>query len=268
MSTENINNDLPEGSENQEQQAPEYTPIELKALDMGWRPKSEFNGAEEDFIDAKEFVNRKPLFDRIETQSKQIKNVTNALNALKLHYTKVQETEFNRALAALKVERKEALRDGDADKFDHLDDQIKDVESQIASVKEAAGSSAVVEETVHPEFQAWSSKNSWYNTTGYMRAFADDVGGRLAQQGLSPSEVLKQVETAVRKEFPHKFTNPNKELAPDVGSSRQPASRTKSDDIELTDTERRIMNTLIASDPKTFTKEKYLADLKKIREQK
>jgi regulator of replication initiation timing len=265
-----LENETPEGQENtpEEQTAPEYTAVELKALDMGWRPLSDFNGAEEDFIDAKEFVNRKPLFDRIETQSKQIKNVTRALDALKTHYTKVQETEFNRALASLKADRKEALRDGDADKFDHLDDQIKDVEGQIATVRAQADLPIVQEEVVHPEFQAWSSKNSWYNTTGYMRAFADDVGSRLASQGVSPSEVLKQVETAVRKEFPHKFTNPNKESAPEVGTSRKPTSNSKSTDIELTETERRVMNTLIASDPKTFTKEKYLADLKKIREQK
>lgn len=249
-----------------ENPTPQYSEIELKALEMGWKPKTEFHGDEADFVDAKEFVNRKPLFDRIEHQSKQLKAVTRALDALKTHYTKVQETEFNRALSALKAERKEALRDGDADKFDELDDQIKQVETQIELVKEAAATPAVQSETEHPEFVAWVSKNSWYNNTGYMRAFADDLGSRLARQGMSPNEVLKEVEKAVRKEFPNKFVNPNKAAAPDVGSSRSPAATSsKNDDSFLTEQERKIMNTLIASDPKTFTKEKYIADLKKIK---
>lgn len=248
-----------------ENTTPEYSEIELKALEMGWKPKEEFSGDETDFIDAKEFVNRKPLFDRIEHQSRQLKAVQRALDALKGHYTKVQETEFNRALSVLKAERKEALKDGDADKFDTLDDQIKQVEGQLELVKEAAATPSANPEE-HPEFVSWVSKNSWYNTTGYMRAFADDVGSRLARQGMSPSDVLREVEKAVRKEFPQKFTNPNKQSAPDVSSSRAPATTSsKADNFPLTDEERKIMNTLIASDPKTFTKEKYIADLKKIK---
>lgn len=245
--------------EGQEQEAPQLTEIEQRALEMGWRPQSEFNGDAVDFIDAKEFVNRKPLFDRIESQSKQLKNVSKALDALKQHYTKVQETEFNRALSTLKAERRSALQDGDGEKFDKLDDEIKDVEKQLVDVKANANVPAVQEETQHPEFVAWAAKNQWYSSTGYMRSFADEFGNRLAQQGVSPSDVLKQVEQAVRKEFPQKFTNPNKQDAPDVGSSRQ-GSASRGSSMELSDQERRIMNTLVQGGH--ITKEKYLADLK------
>ena len=48
-----------EGQQEQAQHTPD--PIETRALEMGWRPKEEFDGNEEDFIDAKEFVRRKPL---------------------------------------------------------------------------------------------------------------------------------------------------------------------------------------------------------------
>ena len=70
-------------------ETPELSPIEQKAISMGWRPKDQFEGDEEEFIDAKEFVRRQPLFDRIENQNKQLKNVTKALEALKVHYTRV-----------------------------------------------------------------------------------------------------------------------------------------------------------------------------------
>jgi hypothetical protein len=247
----------------QEGTPPEYTEVEQRAMEMGWRPKTEFSGDENDFIDAKEFVSRKPLFDRIEHQSKQLKRVTQTLDALKTHYTKVQETEFNRALAALKQERKAALTDGDGDKFDKLDDEIKVVESQIHEVRQAA---QVVTTNESPEvFQKWVSKNNWYTSTDSMRLYADKVGLDLHASGVPPEDVLVRVEQAVRKEFPHKFTNPNKELAPEVGNSRVPAGKRSGGEFQLSDQERQVMNTLIKSDPVRFTKEKYISDLKKIR---
>ena len=56
-----------------EQTAPELSPIEQKALEMGWRPKEEFEGEEADFIDATEFVRRKPLFEKIDTVGKELR---------------------------------------------------------------------------------------------------------------------------------------------------------------------------------------------------
>ena len=52
MTTENQvpENQIPDNTP--EEKAPEYTKIELEAMDMGWRPKSEFNGDEDDFIAA------------------------------------------------------------------------------------------------------------------------------------------------------------------------------------------------------------------------
>lgn len=246
---------------------PQYTEVEQRAIEMGWRPKTEFNGNEADFIDAKEFVNRKPLFDKIEHQSRQLKQVTRALEALKTHYTKVQETEFNRALSALKEERKSALRDGDGDKFEAIDSQIKTVEHQITEVQRAAAAPVVEQNETPQVFNDWVSRNTWYNSSKAMRAFADELGRELAGT-MEPTEVLKRVEQSVRSEFPHKFTNPNKQAAPEVGSSRVSPSTRGSDDFQLTETERQIMNTLIRSDPKLFNKETYIAQLKAARESK
>jgi len=246
------------------QDTPQYTDIELRAMDMGWRPREEFNGADEDFIEAKEYVNRKPLFDKIEYQSKELKSVKRALDALKTHYTKVQETEYERALNSLKQQRKQALTEGDGDKFEAVDVEIKNVERQAREIKAIHVDTSVPE--VNPEFQSWLNKNTWYNDTQYMRAFADDYGTRLAANGMAPSEVLVQVEKAVRKEFPQKFRNPNKEDAGDVGNSRSArntSSRQSSDEAGLNEQERKIMNDLVRSG--VMTKEKYIADLKAVK---
>ena len=257
-----------EPGQEQEQQAPEHSPMELRAMDMGWRPKEEFQGDEDDFIEAKEFVRRQPLFEKIETQSKQIKAVSKALEALKTHYTRVEQAAVEKAITQMKSARKEALTDGDGDRFELLDDEIKKAETSLATIERVQKEPLVEEVVDHPEWKAFNSRNPWYSTTAYMRKYADDVGTELAQKGMSPTEVLREVEKAVRKEFPSKFVNPNKEHAPEVGGSRGNPNPKKlgGDESKLSDSQRKIMNDLVRQ--KVLTKEEYLADLKSIGELK
>lgn len=255
MTTENI--------EATGEQAPEYSPVELKALEMGWRPQEEYDGDIEDFVDAKEFVGRKPLYDKIAATSKQLKNISQAVEALKLHNGKVEEAGYQRALKDLKTERKQALVDGDADRFDSLDDEIKTVERQVDVIRVEQTRPLIQEEVpAHPEFQSWQNKNQWYSSVKYMRSFADELGGRLANT-MSPTDVLKEVEKAVRKEFPQKFVNPNKGDAPDVNSPRNNGRSPKAESIEMSEQEVSIMNKFVRQG--VMTKAEYIADLKKIK---
>jgi hypothetical protein len=248
-----------------EQEVSQVSEIEQKALEMGWRPKDEFDGDETEFIDAKEFVRRQPLFDKISHQSREIKEVRKALEALKIHYTTVRESEFERALSTLKKERKDALSNGDGDRFDQLDDEIKVVEKQVESIKAVKDSPIVQEASEHPEFTAWKNQNRWYESTSYMRKFADDFGTELAARGIPPADVLKQVAQAVKKEFPSKFVNSNKENAAPVNSGASGGGqRSVSIEGSLTEQERTVMGTLVRSG--TLTKEKYLAALKAVKE--
>ena len=105
----NLENNTPD---NTEQKPVEYSKIELEAMEMGWRPKEEFNGEEDDFIDAKEFVRRKPLFDKIDSTTRELKQFKKAFDALKGHYTAVHGSAYQQALANLKMTRKQAITDG------------------------------------------------------------------------------------------------------------------------------------------------------------
>lgn len=237
---------------------PQYTEIEQKALDMGWRPKDQFEGSEDDFIDAKEFVRRQPLFDKISQTGRELKEVRKALEAFKTHYTTVKETEYNRALDSLKAARKVALTDGDGDRFEALDEEIKSVEKQAEAIREQQNIPIAPEPP--QEFVNWQNANKWYTEVRYMREFADDYGLRLSKQGMAPADVLKAVVVAVKKEFPHKFVNPNKAAAPEVGENKGGSTqKSSSSESALTDQERQIMNTLVRGGH--ITKEKYLADL-------
>lgn len=244
-------------------EAPQLSEVEQRAMEMGWRPKEEFDGDEVDFIDAKEFVARKPLYDKISQQSKELKSVRTAIDALKEHYTKVKETEYQRAIADLRNERKRAFQDMDADRVAEIEDQIKHAQTEFETIKQEAQAIKVESQEVHPEFSNFLSRNPWYQSTKYMREWADETGQRLAAT-MSPNEVLKEVEKLVRKEFPHKFTNPNKENAPDVSTSSGKGRSAKAE-YQMTEQEHRIWQTLHRMDPEKFSKEKYVADLKKVK---
>jgi hypothetical protein len=242
------------------EQTNEPSPVEVRARELGWRPKDEFSGDEDNFVDAKEFVQRQPLFEKIEHQSRELKNVKKTLDALKGHYTQVREVEYQRALAALQASKAEAISEADGQRAVAIDAQIAKATNEFQRIRQ-------VEETPTEndpaEFVSWKNKNAWYEKDESMRMLADAYGVKLQREGLSPPEVLEAVTKRVKAEFPHKFVNPNKANAPDVGVSGASSRSSSNERFELSDMERSIMNTLVRDG--TMTKEQYITDLKKIR---
>ena len=114
-----------------QEQVPEkqYSAIEQRAMEQGWRPKEEFQGDPEAFIDAPEFVRRGELFSKIEVTTRELKQVRQALDALKDHHSKVKETEYKRALASLEAARKQALVEGEHERFFALEEKIEEIKT-------------------------------------------------------------------------------------------------------------------------------------------
>lgn len=253
---------LPEGTQAETQPEVKTDPFEQKALDMGWRPKEEWDGPEEDFIEAKEFVRRQPLFEKIEHQNKAIKQLSVAFEALKTHHTKVKESEYQRALQSLKTAKRQALQEGETDRALAYEEKIDEVEQQKAEFDaEAAKVQVPQEPQAHPDFVAWKQKNGWYNRDVELREFADSYGITLAKKGLPPAEVLEAVAKKVKTAFPEKFTNPNRERAGAVEApTRQGASQSG---FQLSEDERTIMKKIVRTG--VMTEADYIKDIKRMR---
>jgi hypothetical protein len=267
MSVEDIKPQEGGQPEPEQKQEREFSAIEQKAMELGWRPKEEFSGDEEAFVDAKEFVNRQPLFDKITSQSKHIKRVEQTLEALKQHQDKITKSAYEKAMRDLKAQQERAVEDGDLTQYHALNEKQKEIEQEHQELQ--ATLKTPVEPQVHPELQEWIARNSWFETQPHMRVFADQYSDQFAAKvraGIMTSgEALKEIEKAVRNEFPNKFRNPNKDKPSSVeGSSGKASSKTES--FELSDQERKIMNTLTAMKNKDgtpfMTKEKYISELK------
>lgn len=251
------------GGEPQEQaQEKQYSAIEQRAMEQGWRPKEEFEGDPDAFIDAPEFVRRGELFSKIEHQSKELKAVKAALDALKQHHSKVKEVEYERALKALQNARKQALVEGETERFLELEQRIEEVKEEKEEFDK--GISAVKAEPVrdiNPEFTAWVDRNSWYESSKPMRAYADKLGVELAQEGYEPSEVLRLVEKEIKKEFAHKFQNQKASRPQAVESAGR--SGAKVDTFQMTDEERNIMRKMVRGG--ALTEQEYIKQLKELK---
>ena len=256
--------DLPEGSDAGEgTKGP--SEAEQKAMDMGWRPKEEFDGEESDFIDATEFVRRKPLFEKIDVVGRELKETKKALKALQIHHEQVKDAEYKRALDTLRIEKKAALESGDADALIDIDERISDAKAAeiVARTKQAQQVN-----TPHPEFVKWTERNTWYRQNAELTQVADQVGTSYAAANpdMDPDQVLAYVEKRIRKLYPENFVNPNKSRPSIVEGGQSTPSRLSSDDssnYQLTDDERRVMMTFVRQG--IMSKEEYIRDLKQVK---
>ena len=249
--------------EQTEQNEVKTDPFVERAKEMGWRPIEEWDGEEEDFIDAKEFVRRQPLFEKIEHVTKELKNVKSAFEALKQHHTKVKEVEFKRALDQLKAAKRRALAEGETEQALLLEDKIDEINEQKTEFDNEIKSQPSVQEQPNPAFIQWTRENTWYQKDRAMTAFADKLGVELHQQGLSPDEVLRRVTQEVKSEFKHKFTNPKREGASAVESGgRKATKQPETDTSGMTEEQVKVMNRIVRSG--AMTKEQYLKEFRSL----
>lgn len=235
--------------------------IEDQAREQGWVPKEDFQGEEHKWVEPGEFIRRGELFKKIDQVSRDAKQAKQTLEQFKAHYLKMQAIADKNAIDTLKRERKEARDMGDFEKVDALEEQMEEVKQASESTKQEINKTTEVPE-VYPEVQAWVDRNGWYSSDQRMKAYADQVAAELSGQGTKGKALLDGIDSEIRKAFPGKFTNPNRERA---GSVESPSNKGSSSTggMELTAQERSIMNSLVKSG--TMTKDEYISDLKKIK---
>lgn len=244
-------------------QEPQYTEVEQRAMEQGWVPEDQYNGSGK-WRTAEDFLDRGELFAKIDEQNRRIKGMENTLHAAKVHLDNVRKTEYNRALVALRAEKKQALADGDADAVIAAEDQIEATKAEFVQEQFRAQQAQQAQANQpNPALVAWVNKNQWYQTDRVMRIFADEIGRELAAEGIAdPKTLLDEVERRTKKEFPHKFQNPNraKPGAVEGGGNKGGQSR---DSFQLTAEETQAMNRFVKSG--LMTREEYIADIKAMR---
>lgn len=187
---------------------PKADPLAEKARASGWRPKEEFEGDPDEWVDAGEFVRRKPLFDQIHNLKKTVKEAEKQQAQLAEFAANAAKRAREQALAEIEAQKKQAFEAGDYQAFDAAQKQEREIAAQSQPVQP-------VVPQIPNEVQDFAKRNErWFEKDRAMTAYAVDMAREYIEvKGMTRAEALQQVESDVKREFAHKFVNPNKEKA-------------------------------------------------------
>lgn len=226
-------------------QEQEFNEVEQRAVEMGWRPKDEWEGDPAKWRSAELFVELQPFYEKIESLSKQNKNHKKQMEQVAKDMMVIKDQAYQKALAELRSERQTALEEGDFARATVLEDKMDLVKEERQQTKQAMTQAVEDKQEEAVAFVEWKTRNTWYNRDEDLKDWADARGIRLHQSGMSPDEVLGQLEKEVRTRFPEKFTNPNRNKPGAVESGNRGSARAEK--VSMTPEEKRIMDTIIRS---------------------
>lgn len=132
--------DKEEGKVEEKQEA--YVPKdkwEEKAIASGkWKPQEEWEGDPEEWRPAREYVERGELFDKIDSQNKEMKQLRKVLDTLKNHHLNVKQEAMEEAIALLKKQRDSARKEEDLGKVLEITEEIDTLkEKQKKAIEKA-----------------------------------------------------------------------------------------------------------------------------------
>lgn len=216
--------------------------VESEARRSGWIPKESFKGRESDWVDADTFVRQgrivRPILKENNARlEKELAEAKGELAELKLttqefaaEFAKMRENAYKRAIADLRVQKREAREKGEDDIVDDLEDRIDSLKEEQA--KKAAEPKKEAPKAAEPdlrEFREWQSENKWYDEEKEPDMFdaAEAIALRLSrtESGLVGRPYMDRITELVKAKFPDKFENPRRKTATHEGGSARGESK-------------------------------------------
>lgn len=198
------------GAEDKSSKAPELSTLELEQKAKGWQPLAEWEedgNDPKDHRSAREFRDRGELLETIKSTKGELRQVTQMVNQLSDHNKKVFIAGYERAIGDLKVQRAQAIEEGDAKKLAQVEDQLDANKATLAAAKATAVPQIKEQPVISPAFTNWRAENSWYDETASMKHWAHGMAIEFAKVNPEATEaqVYAFLSKEVRKEFPDKF---------------------------------------------------------------
>ena len=179
--------------------------LEKEAKTMGWVPKEQFRGSEEDFVDAKEFVDRgrqilpivqannQRLVGQVNVLGQKLGSMEEALKAANATIEALEEShgedvkaQVEAARAELKEQLEAASRDGDHAAVADLTDKMTQLNTAAAPKGNGEDKGEVkppAPPPIHPDVQAWMTKNADFMADPRRVALANVITVELRQAG-------------------------------------------------------------------------------------
>lgn len=198
-----------------------------EAKRQGWVPKEEFTGPEDKWTDAENFVKRGKEINAIlrkdnEFLKREVAEMKSTMMEFKKFHAETEKRAYERAMSDLREQKKEAIAAGDGEKVLQVDDAIDELKTARKEEKAAAPAPNQID----PAFIEWQEENKWFGKDTELTAEANLIGEVVKRQNptLIGTEFLDEVTKRVKRMYPEKFTNANRNRPnPVEGSTAKPA---------------------------------------------
>ena len=213
---------------------PDY---EKLAAEQGWKPKEGFTGEVTDFVNAEEFVKRRPLFDKIKNQSKKIANLEKTVEGISKHYSESVKQAKEQAIAELTIERREAIQLGNVKEVEALD-------TKIAEVNKIEEPVAAVPSLPEPIEKFLDEQKSWFNANEEMTNLASNFNAQYLKKNPGKlEESLGKTLEMIKRVYPEHFENTRRAAPPTVeGGGEPPANPKGKYSLSRLSTEQRLVH--------------------------
>lgn len=156
---------------------------EALASAMGWRPKSEFKGPEEHFLDAKTYYERgQAILPVVRAEAQALRDELDRVKADASKALQVAErarerevTDLKAQLEAAKIARKDAIKEADGDTFEAADSQVKELETALAEASKKPHQDEGPK--LDPNYVAWLNRpeQAWFQGDEEAQAMAEGL---------------------------------------------------------------------------------------------
>jgi len=200
---------------------PKVTETQQQAMDKGWRPKEQYEGDPDQWVDAGEFMRRGELLDRISSQSRQLRQMEEKVGKFEKTFISMAEQQqqlaeqkYQEAYENLKNKKVEALDAMDNKAVVEVEEKMKQLEQTRAEATQEPDTNSQESNTqqapqVDPIVDEWTKRNTWYTQDVIMQGAADAIAAQYVQQNpgseTDATAVLNYVESRMKQEFPGKF---------------------------------------------------------------
>jgi hypothetical protein len=214
----------------EQQSVPEVDEDTLKeAKRQGWVPQEDYNGPEDKWVDADTFVKKGKEINALlrkdnDFLKREVSEMKTTMMEFKKFHAETEKRAYDRAMADLRDQKKEAISTGDGDKVLEIDDAIDDLKTRKPETVAARTSNQP-----DPTFVQWNEDNTWFGKDTELTNEANLIGEVIKRQNptLIGAEFLDEVTKRVKKMYPEKFSNSNRARPSPVEGTTAPKASSK-----------------------------------------
>lgn len=194
-------------------------PVAALAMEMGWAPKEKWEGPEDQWKPADQFI--KDGRDINRGLSRELRGMRDQLDRVTRTSSQLLEDKIAERDRYWQSVHRKAVEDGDHE----LAERAFEERGKLAAVPKDT-EEARAAEAAAAAARDFATKNSWFGTQPLPTARAREIGDMLAKAGYPPEVQVAEAEKVIRREYPDLYPQPRQ--APGVHGTRSRSADTRS----------------------------------------